>query len=62
MSKSTIPPQQATYTIREAADYLRVSERTIRNLIARKLLRRSYALRRVLLAGVDVEGFVVKTC
>ena len=55
-------PQQATYTIKEAAAYLRVSERTIRNLISRKLLRRSRALRRALLLGEDVEDFVAKTC
>ena len=55
-------PQQATYTIKEAAAYLRVSERTIRNLISRKLLRRSRALRRALLLGEDVENFVAKTC
>ena len=55
-------PQQATCTIKEAAAYLRVSERTIRNLISRKLLRRSRALRRALLLGEDVENFVAKTC
>lgn len=55
-------PQQAIYTIKEAAIYLRVSERTIRNLISRKLLRRSRALRRTLLLGEDVENFVAKTC
>lgn len=55
-------PTKATYTIREAAAYLSVSERTIRNLIYRKLLRRSHALRRVLLLGQDVEGFLEKTC
>ena len=58
----TNSPQQAIYTIKEAATYLRVSERTIRNLISRKLLRRSRALRRTLLLGEDVETFVAKTC
>lgn len=55
-------PTKATYTIRQAAAYLCVSERTIRNLIYRKLLRRSYALRRVLLLGQDVESLLEKTC
>ncbi len=58
----TTAPTKATYTIREAAAYLCVSERTIRNLIYRKLLRRSHALRRVLLLGQDVESFLEKTC
>ncbi len=54
-------PQQATYTTKEAAAYLRVSERQIRYFIARKLLRKSKALSKTLIPGEDVETLVVRT-
>lgn len=53
--------RQETYTIAEAAKYLRVSQDTIRRLIKRGLMRRSLALRKVLIPGEDVENFVEKT-
>lgn len=34
MKKERFIPQQATYTAKEAASYLKVSERQIRNFIA----------------------------
>ena len=40
MKNERIIPQQATYTAKEAAAYLKVSERQIPNFIARKLLRK----------------------
>ena len=43
MKKERFIPQQATYTAKEAAAYLKVSERQIRNFITRKLLRKSKA-------------------
>ena len=54
-------PQQATYTAREAAAYLKVSERQIRNFIARKLLRKSKAQSKTLIPGEDVETFLART-
>ena len=43
MKKERFIPQHATYTAKEAAAYLKVSEHQIRNFIARKLLRKSKA-------------------
>ena len=54
-------PQQGTYTTKEAAAYLKVSERQIRYFIARKLLRKSKAQRRTLIPGEDVETFLART-
>ena len=58
---SVMSARQETYTIAEAAKYLRVSQDTIRRLIKRGLMRRSLALRKVLIPGEDVENFVEKT-
>ena len=54
-------PQRATYTTKEAAAYLKVSERQIRNFIARKLLRKSKAQAKTLIPGEDVETFLART-
>jgi len=54
--------KKQTYTIRDAADYLGVSQDTVRRLIKRGLLRRSLALRKILIPAEDVENFVTKTC
>ena len=54
-------PQQATYTAKEAAAYLKVSERQIRNFIARKLLRKSKAQAKTLIPGEDVETLLART-
>lgn len=54
-------PQQATYTAKEAAAYLKVSERQIRNFIARKLLRKSKAQSKTLIPGEDVETLIART-
>jgi excisionase family DNA binding protein len=54
-------PQQATYTTKEAAAYLKVSERQIRYFIARKLLRKSKAQAKTLIPGEDVETFLART-
>jgi excisionase family DNA binding protein len=62
MSAAAFIPQKASYSSKEAAAYLNVSERTIRNFIARKLLRKSKALSRTLIPGEDVETFFAKTC
>ena len=54
-------PQQGTYTAKEAAAYLKVSERQIRNFIARKLLRKSKAQAKTLIPGEDVETLLART-
>ena len=54
-------PRQATYTAREAAAYLKVSERQIRNFISRKLLRKSKAQAKTLIPGEDVETLLART-
>ena len=46
---------------REAAAYLKVSERQIRNFIARKLLRKSKAQAKTLIPGEDVETLLART-
>ena len=51
-------PQKPGYSIREAAAYIGVSERTVFELLNRKLLRRCKALRRTIIPGVDVETFL----
>ena len=42
-------------------DYLKVSERQIRNFIARKLLRKSKAQAKTLIPGEDVETLLTRT-
>jgi len=54
-------PLQGTYTAKEAAVYLKVSERQIRYFIARKLLRKSKAQKRILIPGEDVETLLART-
>jgi|LakMenEpi03Aug12_release.lakeMendotaPanAssembly.Ray.scaffolds.fasta_scaffold493662_1 excisionase family DNA binding protein len=51
-------PQKPGYSIREAAAYIGVSERTVFELLNRKLLRRCKALRRTIIPGADVETFL----
>lgn len=51
-------PQKPGYSIRETAAYIGVSERTVFELLNRKLLRRCKALRRTIIPGVDVETFL----
>lgn len=62
MSATQSPrPTTGAYTINEAATFLKVSPRTIRNWIGRKLLRKSKALRDVRIPAVDVETFYERT-
>ena len=46
---------------RGTAAYLKVSERQIRNFIARKLLRKSKAQAKTLIPGEDVETLLART-
>lgn len=59
---AALHPTKPSYTIKEAAAYLNLSPRTIQNLIQRKLLRRSKALRIARIPGEDVETFFSRTC
>ena len=61
MKKVRFIPQQATYTAKEAASYLKVSERQIRYFITRKLLRKSKALTKTLIPSEDVETLLART-
>ena len=61
MKRGRFIPLQATYTAKEAAAYLRVSERQIRNFISRKLLRKCKAQAKTLIPGEDVETLLART-
>lgn len=59
--KPEFTPKQATYTIKEACIYLRLGDTALRDLIRRKLLRKSKAVRKIIIPGEDVETFVART-
>ena len=61
MKKERFIPQQPTYTAKEAASHLKVSERHIRNFISRKLLRKSKVQVKTLIPGEDVETLLART-
>ena len=50
-----------SFTLSETALVTGLSERTIRRLIARKLLRKSLATRRILVARNEIEKFLTTT-
>ncbi|MCC6235290.1 MAG: helix-turn-helix domain-containing protein [Verrucomicrobiales bacterium] len=49
------------YSVRETAELLGVSEKTIRRLIYRKLLRASRALRHILIPRTEIDRFLKLT-
>jgi excisionase family DNA binding protein len=49
------------YTIKEAADYLSISDKSVRRLVKRGLLRPSRALRKLLIPIAELEGFFART-
>lgn len=53
--------EKQNYTIKEACVRLNVSDDTVRRLIKGGLLRRSYALRKIIIPREDVGNFVEKT-
>jgi excisionase family DNA binding protein len=55
-------PLKNSYTLKEAADFLAISQRSVERLIRRGLIRKSKALRRVIIPGVDIENLVESTC
>ncbi len=62
MKAENFKPQKASYTIKEACVYLTMSDKTIRRLIARGLLRTSKALAKIHILGEDVETLFERTC
>ena len=54
-------PQRLAFSVKETAAILGVSEKTVRRLIARKLLRASRALRHLLIPAKEIEKFLERT-
>lgn len=54
-------PAKASYTIEETMLYLGVSRSTVKRLVSRDELKKSSALRFVLLTGSSVETFMDRT-
>jgi excisionase family DNA binding protein len=55
-------PDRLVYTVQEAAQVLNVSTKTIRRLLARRLLTGSKALRKILIPRQQIEAFLKATC
>jgi excisionase family DNA binding protein len=53
--ESEMRPRQGFYTIKEAACYLRVSDKSVRRAIGRGLLRPSKAFRKLLIPAIQLE-------
>jgi excisionase family DNA binding protein len=54
-------PFRLAFSVKETADILGLSEKTIRRLIARRLLRSSRALRHLLIPRKEIERFLDQT-
>lgn len=61
IATSTAPSFRLAFSVKEAADMLGVSEKTIRRLISRRLLRASRALRHLLIPKKELERFLDET-
>ena len=55
------PPPRLAYSLKETAQMLGISEKSVRRLIARNLLRPSRALRHLLIARSEIERFLQAT-
>jgi excisionase family DNA binding protein len=55
-------PDRLVYTVQEAALVLNVSTKTIRRLLARRLLTGSKALRKILIPREQLNAFLKATC
>jgi excisionase family DNA binding protein len=60
-AKPAPPPLRLAFSVKETADMLGVSDKTIRRLIARRLLRSSHALRHLLIPKKEIERFLEQT-
>lgn len=61
MSNPKFTAQKASYTVKEACVYLSMSDKSIRRLIGRGLLRTSKALAKIHIIGEDVETLFART-
>jgi excisionase family DNA binding protein len=59
--RSTTHLPKLSYTLAETANVTGLSERTIRRLIARGLLHKSKATRRIVISHKDIEEFLIET-
>jgi len=55
------PPDRMAFSLKETAGVLGVSEKSVRRLVARRLLRPSRALRHLLIAKREIERFLAET-
>jgi excisionase family DNA binding protein len=60
-AKPVLPPPRLAFSVKETAAMLGVSEKTIRRLVARRLLRSSHALRHLLIPKKEIERFLELT-
>lgn len=61
-SNNPPPPEPLVYTVAEAAVVLKISTKSVRRLLKRKLLTGSKALRKILIPRKQVEQFLKATC
>ena len=54
-------PLRLAFSVKETAEILGISEKTVRRLISRGLLRASRALRHLLIAKKEIERFLDET-
>jgi len=54
-------PLRLAYSVNETAAMLGISEKSVRRLVARGLLRSSKALRHLLIARTEIERFLADT-
>ena len=54
-------PPRLAYSLRETAQMLGLCEKTIQRLIARRLIRRSTAIRHILIPKDEIERFLRDT-
>lgn len=65
-SRATVPglspgPERLAFSVKETAAMLGVSEKTVRRLVARGLLRRSKALRHLIIPKKEIQQFLERT-
>jgi len=63
LAEAQLPPapDRMAFSLKETAGVLGVSEKTVRRLVARRLLRPSRALRHLLIAKREIERFLEET-
>ena len=63
LSQAQFPPRnpRLAFSVKETADVLGVSEKSVRRLVVRRLLNPSRALRHLLISKKEVERFLEET-